>query len=224
MDKGQQLIVYGFQPDDDPGHFHAAACASGAGPHKHQADEDGLGKLGPHIKIHRRKSRSCDDGSNLEGRVVEGLENASKRSPDIYGDKGYRRRDDPQIHPGFLAGKGILKPSHRKQIIHIKIHSEKDHKNRHNPLQVVTVIICDAGVLDAEPAGAGSAEAGGKGVKQRHTAQKQKHHLDQGHDQIDHVQDLCCGLDLGRQFTHRRPRALRPHDVHGVAASGQRQA
>ena len=155
--------------------------------------------------------------------MMESLKETSECTPDIQGDHCYGAQDNSQIYPGLLAGERIPEPSGQKQVIDVKINSEQDHEHGHDSLEIVAVVKGDTAVLDAETSGSCRAETGCQRIEKRHASQEKKTDLNQGHDQIDHIQDLGSVFYLGRQFAHGRSRAFGPHNVHGISAAGQRQ-
>ena len=54
-------------------------------------------------------------------------------------------------------------------------------------------------------------------------AQKEQHNLQQGHGQVELVEDLGGGLNLGHQAADRGPRAFRPHQIHLDVSCGGKE-
>ena len=85
--------------------------------------------------------------------------------------------------------------------------------------KVGVVVGAHAEVPAAEAAGAGAAEGVDAGVEERHPARQQQQDLDDGHHQIDAVEDLGGVAHAAHQLARRGAGHLRPQHMHPVAVA-----
>ena len=221
MQQLDQFFFYRFQHDQDAGNLNAAACTSGTGTDKHQQDEDGAGKLRPQVKVCCGIAGCCNDGSNLENRLLECLCKAAEISAYIEGDRKRCCSDNQQIGTNFFTFPCLSEFTDQDQKVGVKVDAEQDHKDGHDPLDIgrhagKTVI------AEAEAAGARCTKGGQQSFKHRHPAEQQEHELDDSQAKINAIEDLCRGLHLGHQLIHLRAGAFGFHQVDmGAAGQGQ---
>ena len=216
-----QLLACGFAEDQKTGNLNTAACTSCAGSHKHQDHKYGLGKYRPHVKIRSCISGCGNNGTNLEGCLLERPAEAGKHASCVNGNGHNGQANNPKVIANLL----ILGCLHyflgKKKVIGIKIHSKKDHKHGNDNL-IVGTVAGNTVVLNTKASGTCCTKAQAQCIEQRHASKKQEDHLHNCHQNINGIKNLGCGLNLGNQLAYRRSRALCFHQVH-VVASGQRQ-
>ena len=217
MQQLDQFFFYCFQHDQEAGNLNAAACTSGTGTDKHQQDKDGAGKLRPQVKVCCGIAGCCNDGSNLENRLLECLCKAAEISAYIEGDRKRCGGDNQQIGTNLFTFPCLSEFTDQDQEVGVKVDAEQDHKDRDNDL-TIGGIACNAVVFDAEAAGARRAEGERDGIKQRHAAKQQEENLNNCQDNVNHVQNFCSGFYLRNQTGNGGTRAFCLHQVHMAAA------
>ena len=141
---------------------------------------------------------------------------------DVDGDSPHRRRHNHNVGPQLLRAEHIPEPADEQEVIEVEVHAEQQHENADDHIEIGALIGAHAQVPAAEAAGAGGAEGMDAGIEQGHAAQQQKDDLNDGHDQIDAVEDLGRIAHAADQLAHGRAGHLRPQKVHAVAvAHGQ---
>ena len=208
----------GLEQQQHPGRLDAPAGGPGAGPHDHQRHQDHLGEGGPQVEVRGGKARGGHNGGHLEGRVVQRLAQVPViLGGDVPGDEGGGPGHDPQVEPKLLVVQHLAELPQEHQVVDAEIHPEQRHEYGAHRLQV-SAVPCHAVVLDGKAAGARRAEGDGQRVEQGHATQQQQGDLDEGHGDIDGIEDLGAFLQGGHQLVHLGAGALGPHHVQqGVA-------
>ena len=205
---------------DQTADFHAAAGAAGTGADEHQGHQDGLGKGRPQVVVTAGKAGGGDDGAHLEGRLLHRGAEIGKEIPDVPADHGDGRRNDDQVPADFLDGDGLLEFAAGQVEVGAEVDTEQNHKDRHHHLDVGG-IAGQAVIADTEAAGAGGAESNQQSIHQGTAPRQHKENLEDGHPQIDGVEDFGGGLDRGNHFFDLGAGAFGLHQVD-MAAAGQR--
>ena len=134
MKKRCDLLPDFLKPDDKAGHLHAAAGTSCTGANQHQPHQDRLGKLRPLIKIHRRKARGRDDGTNLERRMMKRVKQCREHGTDIDGDHQNGTCNDSKIYSRLVTLERLFPFADGEQVIHVKIYTKQDHEHSDHTL------------------------------------------------------------------------------------------
>ena len=201
---------------DQTADFHAAAGAAGTGTDEHQGHQDGLGKGRPQVVVAAGKAGGGDDGAHLEGCLLHRGAEIGEEIPDVPADHGDGRRNDDQVPADFLDGDGLFEFAAGQVEVGAEVDAEQNHKDRHHHLDVGG-IAGQAVIAD----GAGGAESNQQSIHQGTAPRQHKENLEDGHPQIDGVEDFGGGLDRGNHFFDLGAGAFGLHQVD-MAAAGQR--
>src|SRR5699024_3249203 len=142
------------------------------------------------------------------------------QAPDVPADKGDGRQDDPEI-PAHLLDQHLAELAPDEVEVGAEVDAEQDHRDGGDHLDVGGVA-GHAVVFDAKAAGACRAEGDQQAVHQGAAPRQHKNDLDDGHAQIDGVEDGGGLADGGHHFFHLGAGAFGFHQVD-MAAAGQRQ-
>ena len=211
------LAVNGLAHDHDSGDLHTAAGTAGAGAAEHDQDEQGPGVLRPLVKVRRRETGRRDDRADLESRVMEGQKERREHAPDVDRDRDDRECDDAKISLQLTHLQHFTEFSPDDEEVRVKVDAEHDDEHRDDALHQRGVAGA-AVIANAESACSGTAEGDAESVKQGHSRDQQEDDLRHGDAEVDGVQYFGGVFHARDEFADRRARALRPHQVHVVAA------
>ena len=105
----------------------------------------------------------------------------------------------------------------QQEIIQVEVDAEQQHEHTDHDLKIRVVVGTHAQRLVAEAAGARRAEGVNERVKQWHTARAEHDRLDNGHGEIDGVEDFGAVAQFARDLAAGRAGDLSAHQVHGAA-------
>ena len=149
--------------------------------------------------------------------MPEAVRQISHLRKDVQSDQYGSRRKNAEIGLHFLNLEGFLHPLCQKQIIKTEIHAEQEHENGDHNLKIRAVSGHAVGP-DGKSAGSCGAEGSAQGIKKRHASDQEEKNLKRRHRDINAIQHQRRLAHSGNQLAHRRPRAFRPHQIHGLAA------
>ena len=149
--------------------------------------------------------------------MPEAVRQISHLGEDVQGNQHGSRRKNAEIGLHFLNLEGFLHPLCQKQIIKTEIHAEQEHENGDHNLKIRAVSGHAVGP-DGKSAGSCGAEGGAQGIKKRHASDQEEKNLKRHHRDINAIQHQRRLAHSGNQLAHRRPRAFRPHQIHGLSA------
>ena len=223
MEEMVKLLVNCLKKDNKAGNLDSAAGTSGAGTDKHQHHQDGLGHLRPCVEIGSGVSGCGDDGTDLEGCLLEGLCDGRIKVFNINGDNNNRGGDNSQVAANLFHAEGFFGLSQQKKEIKAEVYAKQDHKHGYDILKIGR-IPCHTVVFDSEASCSCCSEGEGQSVKQRHPSCQKKQDLKQRQRDIDRIQDFGSGLQLRNQLFHRGTRAFCLHQIHVIASCKRKQA
>ena len=209
----------GLCQGDDARDLQSAGGRTGAAAHKHQQHQHCFGKDGPLPEIHRGVAGCGDNGGHLKESVAQRRSHRVVQRQDVGGNGRCGRRHDAEIHPQLLGAEHLPKAAHQQEKVQIKIDAEGQHPDTDDNVDIRAVVGPHAGVPAGKAAGTGGAEGMDTGVKQIHAPQHQQQNHNRCHHKINAVEDFCRVAHAAHQFARRRPRHLRPEDVHGMSVA-----
>lgn len=218
MKVGPHLLDNALDHDDTARYLDAATGAACAGADEHEQNQYSPAGGGPEVKVGGGKTGGCDDGGNLKSCMGQGFKGGGVAIQNLEEDKSGRTENDDKVPANFLHGKGLFEFAEQDQVVGVEVDAKQRHENGVDPL-LIGGIAHHAVVFDGKAAGACGTKGGGQRVEQWQLAGQQKQHLQDGHAQINQIQDAGSVLDLRHQLAHRRAGALGAHQVHVGAAA-----
>ena len=175
--------VKALQHQQRPAALKSAAGASRAGPYHHQAQQNGLGKSRPQVKVRGGIAGGGHNGSNLERRVPNRLPQRLIVALQVQGNQDNAARHHTQVQPQLLVPKHIFKLPDQQQIVTAEIHTKQQHKHRTHILYIWAVAR-NAVVFYTETARPSRSEGGADRLKQGHSPRQQKNNIHHGQQNV----------------------------------------
>ena len=211
------LAVHGLEHEHDTGDLHTAAGTACACADKHDQHQQGPGILGPLIEVRRSETGGRDDRRDLERRVMERLIQRREHVPHVDRDRDDRECDDAKISLQLTHLEHFAELPSQNEEVGVEVDAEHEDEHCDDTLHQ-SCVTAAAVVAHTEAARSGTAEGNAECVKQRHSDNDEDDDLRHSDAQVDGIQYFGSVFHARDQLADRRARALRPHEVHVVAA------
>ena len=148
---------------------------------------------------------------------MERLKQRREHMPHIDRDRDDRECDDAKISLQLAHLEHFVKFPSQNEEVSVEIDAEHEDEHCDDSLHQ-SCITSAAVVAHTETSRSGTAERNTERVKQRHSGNDEGDDLGYGDSQVDGIQYFGSVFHARDQLADRRARALRPHEVHVVAA------
>ena len=109
---------------------------------------------------------------------------------DVEGDGDRGEAHNAKVGQHFLGAECIAETTQQQEIIEVKVDAEQQHEYADDDFKVRVIVRPHAESLVAETAGARRAEGVDERVEHRHAACAEQNDLDEGHGEVDGIQNL----------------------------------
>lgn len=158
MCKFLDVQLQGPEHNQDPHHFHAAACASGHGLHHHQKEQDHSGKRQPETEIRCCVPGGGHDRDNLERCMAISLGQTSVKRQDVQCHQKNGSGCNPETGAKFRTPHHRCEFTDHQEKVQLEIDAKQKHEHGDHGFEIHRIGMGNGICIQAEVVGPGGAE------------------------------------------------------------------